>query len=146
MIVKSKFRVIEILVCMVLTAFAILCIGGNEAYGATELASGSCGAEGSDLTWTMSSAGVLTISGSGDMEKYDLPGEGGLSAPWSAFKNSIYTVTVEEGVTSIGDYAFYSYENLIVVELPASLTKIGSSAFEWCTKIVVVNIEDLANW
>ena len=43
------------------------------------VASGTCGAEGdgSNLTWTLDSEGVLTISGSGDMHDY-----GSSGAPW----------------------------------------------------------------
>ena len=32
------------------------------------LASGTCGAQGDNLTWTLTDDGTLTISGKGDME------------------------------------------------------------------------------
>ena len=41
-----------------------------NAYGADVVASGTCGAEGGNLTWTFDSDGVLTISGTGAMADY----------------------------------------------------------------------------
>ena len=64
--------------------------------------SGTCGEA---LTWTLDEAGTLTISGTGDMTDWsDAAG-----TPWYAFHDSIETVVIENGVTSIGEYAFNDY-------------------------------------
>ena len=52
---------------------------------------------GDGLTWKFEN-GVLTISGEGDMYNY--------SFPWDALKDEITSVVIENGVTSIGNYAF----------------------------------------
>ncbi len=96
------------------------------------LADGSCGA---GLTWDLSSSGVLTISGTGDMMDCSY-GE----APWHDKNDSIQSVVVEEGVTSLGDYAFYWCRELKTVQLPESLTSLGEQTFENCCELVSVNI------
>lgn len=58
------------------------------------LASGTCGAQGDNLTWTLTADGVLTISGKGDMKDGN--------ASWSNCREAIKTVVLSKGVTSIG--------------------------------------------
>ena len=53
---------------------------------------------------------------------------------------------IPDGVTSIGDYAFY-YREITSVTIPASLTSIGESAFLNCTKIsTIYYMGDVAGW
>ncbi len=86
------------------------------------VASGSCG---DNLTWTLDSAGTLTISGIGEMT----------DAPWTDMKSEIKTVVVEAGVTSIGSYAFFNCSNLTSAAISDSVTTIGQSAFEGCSSL-----------
>ncbi len=61
----------------------------------------------------------------------------------SAFKYSeIISVTIPEGVISLGDDAFSSCENLEKVTLPESLTEIGESAFSGCGALGEIRIPD----
>lgn len=61
--------------------------------------SGTCG---ENLTWTLDDSGTLTISGTGAMTNYSSFG------PWYNNRLSINSVVIEDGVTSIGNYAFYN--------------------------------------
>ena len=55
-----------------------------------------------NLTWTLDADGTLTISGTGAMKDYDYD-----SNPSPVYKNSdVKKVVIEDGVTSIGNYAF----------------------------------------
>ena len=75
------------------------------------------------LTWTFDSvSGTLAISGSGALNSnYTF----GLQAPTQTAR-----LIIEEGVTSVGDYAFKGMGSTITsVALPNSLTTIGDSAF-----------------
>ena len=46
--------------------------------------------------------------------------------------NTVETLTIEEGVQEIGDYAFFGLRQLRKAELPDSVTKIGGYAFSSC--------------
>ena len=84
--------------------------------------SGKCG---SNLTWTLSRDGVLTISGKGDMT-----GE----PSWRNAKGpAIRTVIINEGVTSICDRAFaHLGSDFTYIAIPLSVTSIGRYAFDTC--------------
>lgn len=100
--------------------------------------SGTCGG---GLNWNYD-AGVLTISGSGAMNDYpvyDTPGSP-QCMPWYAYKSSITTLNITEGVTSIGACAFWGCNNLTSVTTPSSLRSIGFAAFADCTGIQQINI------
>ncbi len=64
----------------------------------------------------------LKISGNGAMQNYSSG-----SQPWKDYY--IKKVTVEEGVTTIGDNAFYNMIQIEEIDLPNSLQKIGKQAF-----------------
>ena len=85
----------------------------------TVLASGSCG---TSVNYSLTSDGVMTISGTGEMAECD-------PAPWDANKDVITSIVIGEGVTTIADNAFEECENVESVSIPASVTSIGGSAF-----------------
>ena len=99
--------------------------------------SGTCGAKGSNLTWTLDSEGVLTISGSGDMHGY-----GSSDAPWYGSRSRVKSAVIAEGVTSIGESAFENCRSLTSVTIPNSVTSIGWSAFFYCKSLTSVTIPD----
>ena len=63
---------------------------------------------------------------------------GGLSIDDNAFYNCALTsVTIEDGVTSIGESAFSSCGSLTSVTIPNSMTSIGEYAFSWCSSLTL---------
>ena len=96
--------------------------------------SGSCG---ENVTYTFIEAtGTLTISGTGAMTDYTSVS----SIPWYSYRNSIQNIIVTNGVTSIGDGAFYSCSGLTSVTIPNSVTSIGDEAFSFCSGLTSVTI------
>lgn len=92
--------------------------------------SGTCG---DNLTWTYVNAKqTLTISGNGEMYNYNN------KAPWGNYP--IRVLILENGVSTIGHYAFCRQEKLESVTIPNSLTSIGSSAFYNCSSLTSINI------
>jgi hypothetical protein len=103
---------------------------------ATVQASGVTG----DCTWTLTGTAcnyTLTISGNGAMGYYDnrdnLP-------PWDQYSDDIKTAVVQDGVTVIGDYAFYYCIRLAPVTIPNSVTTIGEYTFYNCRSLTSVII------
>lgn len=77
----------------------------------------------------------LTLSGTGALPDYPIG-----KAPWFEFNDQIDTVVLKEGVTRIGDYAFYNCTELTSVEIPEGITYIGESAFACCQSLESVTI------
>ena len=96
------------------------------------LASGICGP---NLVWNLTFDGCLTISGTGEM--YDF---GSFDSPWFDYNNQILSVVIENGVTSIGNYAFNYCSYVLSVQIPNSVTVIGSSAFDDCRNLAELNL------
>ncbi|MBQ3216956.1 MAG: leucine-rich repeat domain-containing protein, partial [Oscillospiraceae bacterium] len=93
------------------------------------------GYEGS-LKWTLdTSTGKLTISGNGAMPN----NSDAYSYAWFDYEEYIKTVSISEGVTSIGDYAFYSYPNLTKMSLGHTVTSIGQYAFYNCDALTTTD-------
>ena len=127
------------LLSFVLAVLMIASLLPATALAADIVASGTCGAEGngSNLTWTLYSEGLLTISGSGAMEEY-YP----YKAPWYGSSSRVKSAVIADGVTSIGQYAFQGCESLTSVTIPDSVTSIGEGAFSNCTSLTSVTIPD----
>lgn len=88
--------------------------------------SGICG---DNLTWTYyESSHSLVIAGSGDMYLFISEKD----VPWYNFRGEIVSITLPQGVTSIGNYAFMSSTSLTSVTIPNSVTAIGNAAFWDC--------------
>jgi hypothetical protein len=85
--------------------------------------------ETGDLHWELVD-GTLTISGEGAMPDY-APND----APWYEYCNNIITVEIQDGVTSIGQYAFRSYANLTSLVISSSVTNVGFAAIEGCSAL-----------
>ena len=106
-----------------------------------EVFSGSCG---ENVTFVLDSDGVLTISGSGDMDHGFR--QGSSRVPWITHVTDIRSVVITSGVTRITDNAFYGCKNLASVEIPSSVTAIDGFAFGSCDSINAVYIPSIEAW
>ena len=101
--------------------------------------SGTCGYYGDNITWTLYSSGLLSFTGSDLMDnygQYDLPA-------WSKYHSDlIQTVEIEDGITSIGSYAFFEHNILATIHIPESITEIGHQAFHGCNMLSSVSIPE----
>lgn len=96
---------------------------------------GTCG---TSLTWTLDSDGTLTISGEGAMTDYNSSG----GAPWYGKRAQIKEIVFAEGVTSIGNYAFYDCTSLTTINFAEGLTSIGYNAFSGCSALKTLRLPD----
>ena len=51
----------------------------------------------------------------------------------------VTNLVIPEGVTSIGNYAFYNCSGLTSITIPNSVTSIGNSAFNYCSGLTSIN-------
>ena len=101
---------------------------------------GQCGDE---VFWTYDpDTSVLTISGNGPMWDYDNGDSGLENVGWHCHKEIITSVVIEEGVTSVGSWAFSFQSGMTSVTIPDSVTSIGGSAFKQCESLTDVIIPD----
>ena len=77
------------------------------------------------LTWSVSRAGVLKISGTGEM----FDGYYAIKPEWSRYGNAITEIDIAEGVSTIGTCAFENVRAEKVVRIPLSVKFIGGWAF-----------------
>lgn len=98
------------------------CIGGNLS---------------DTISWSLND-GVLEITGSGNMEKIN----GEDRFPWFEYRDVIEEAVIGDGITSIGDGAFYTLKELSKVSIPDSVTYVGTSAFNGCSSLVSVDLPD----
>ena len=93
--------------------------------------SGICG---DNLEWKLTDEGVLTITGTGEMQDWN-----DYSSPW--YENeSVKQVIIGDGVTTIGDWAFSYCRALTSITIPNSVTTIGDNAFESCSSLTSITI------
>ncbi len=119
----------------------------ESAGPATEIIGrGNCG-EG--MIWLLDDHGKLTIKGTGAMADYLLNMEQGMEStdsPWFSLRTDITSVFIEQGVTSIGEYAFLDCQNLMSVTVPRSVTSIGTGAFRNCAGLTDIYYNKSETW
>lgn len=120
----------KILIFLILCS-VLLFIPFNNIF-AYNISSGSCG---DNTRYTLTSEGLLTISGIGPMRNYTATNSSSSDQPpWWNYTSQIKEIVVEEGVTSIGDLAFNGCNNLQTLTIPDGITYIGRSSFSSCFK------------
>jgi len=123
---KSVFLTVSALVCVL----ALVC-GAQGARVVRE--GGECG---DGVNWEFDDLHVLTISGNGYMTNFTASDT---SIPWYSKLSSIVTIVVEDGVLSIGSYAFAN-SGVQSVTIGKDVTFIGAYAFSLCRSLSAVTI------
>ncbi len=96
-------------------------ISPDDPEADTSIASGTLAG---GLSWNLTKAGTLTISGKGAMPDFSSVEE----QPWSNNNSQIQKIVIGDGVTNIGSSAFWNC-GALSVEIASSVTVIGNSAF-----------------
>ena len=117
----------------------------NDQYNAENLAAEQCGDE---LAWAFDPAnGILTFEGSGEMYDYGVEGNQDLydeyevgTYPWNTCTDAIKAVAFPDGLTAIGNHAFYGCAELSSITFPDDLNAIGDYAFDGCAELSSVTL------
>ena len=111
--------------------FTLLCVAFCATALFANVVTGTCG---DNLQWAYDTdTHALTITGSGDMYWSD-------DRPWAQVVSEITSVSLPDGLTSIGSWAFNNCSSLTSVTIPNSVMSIGTSAFEDCSSLTSVTI------
>ena len=124
----------RILLVMLVLCLTLSLLPGTVS-AADILDSGKCG---ENVTWTLDADGTLTISGTGDMYRFN--GIGDSPWPWWEQCDKITTGVICSGVTSVGQYLFADCINLTSVTIPDGVTSIELEAFWGCSSLPGVTI------
>ena len=84
-----------------------------------------------DLTWTLDENYVLSISGNGNMNDFEWDS----SDAWAYHSENITSVIIENGVTSIGEFAFQNCTKMTSVIIPDTVSTIGAGSFCFCSSL-----------
>lgn len=121
-------KIVCFMFALCMTALLVSC-SDTKPVTMTENSVMTSGICGNELTWYLDEHGTLTISGKGDMWDFSAGEDSSMPPQWIDAKRTIMKVVIEDGVTSIGRDAFHGCCNLLDVELPDSISSIGSQAF-----------------
>ena len=127
---KNAVKKILLTLSTVMLFAVVLCFNASALE-----ATGSCGAEGDNVTWRYNSeTKELVISGTGKMAVYNTVNENyDVDSPF--YQSDIKSLVIESGVTVIGSRAFCDCDSLESVTFPEGLISIGYSAFRGCDSI-----------
>ncbi len=127
----KKFLSIVLSILMVVTTVPY-------AFAAATVASGTCGADGSNVSWELDSDGVLTFSGEGATQDYPGPN----LSPIYFYKDDVKKIVVNDGVTRLGTYVCFMFTEVTEVSLPESLVSIGENVFAYFKALESIELPD----
>lgn len=146
----QKKRILQTIIMLFISTMTLsMNVLAEETPLSGDIVSGQCG-ENANYELDLST-GVLRIYGTGSIEDYGKFVNGvRMYAPWYDYADFITAVRIEEGITSIGAYAFginpYSsagvYMNINFVDFANTVTVVGDYAFCYCEGLETVVLPD----
>lgn len=113
--------------------YKLLCQRNDVVDTGVTVAGGSFGND--KFRWTLSETGVLNITGSGDMPKFNVN-----TTPWYGYRGAIRSIVIGEGITSVGRCSFHTCRAVVSITLPKTLKTIVEYAFYNCPYVTSVTI------
>ena len=123
----------KVLAIIMVVAMCFSMFSHTAFANATTIAEGTAD---ESVTWVLTDDGVLTISGTGEMNT------DWYSPPWKEYNESITEVVVEEGITKISDSAFCYAENLVKVSISSTVTYVTGYTFDGCKMLEEINVAE----
>lgn len=137
---KSAALLLALAMAFLLTS----CGGRTEKKEASELYAELAGSAAEDFEYQYDAAlkGVKITKYVGNAEEVHIPSEinGDPVKQIRLGSSEITRVEIPDGVTEIGQFAFFSCEKLTAVVIPDSVTHIGAQSFFGCTALTDITI------
>lgn len=125
-----KYRTSKIIISL----FTVLMVLSVSFICTFAVENGTCG---TSANWSFDpSIGELKISGSGPMTSYSNAD----NVPWRTYTDRITKITIDEGISKIGNYAFKNCTQASEIIISESVTEIGYSAFDNCKSVRQISI------
>ena len=143
---KGFLKCIAVIMVVLMTAVYMPVSDITELFAVEASAASYSGSLGGNVKWSYDSKDkTVVISGSGTMGNYgSTPGD--FTKYRAALVGYIYRqatkIVINNGVTSIGNYAFSNFQKVTEVSIPNSVTSIGNSAFEGCSALTKVTMSN----
>ena len=133
---KKTNRIIKTSLVVLLILASVLCFTAcGSSVPKVNDASGAAGV----LTWEYKQdTKTLTVRGVGEMPNPASASE----VAWASVRAGVETIVVSEGITTVGDYAFYHMPYAKNVSLPSSLVSIGKYSFGFCSALEGISIPE----
>lgn len=130
---NKKYKIIAL---AALALIALLCLSSCTGAKKAADASGEC--EGG-IKWEYTASDkTLELKGTGAIPSYNSSSD----VPWAAAFESIEKIEIDDGITAIGNYAFYGCSNLEKTDIAESVTSIGNFAFAYCTDVEKIDLPE----
>ena len=94
---------------------------------------------GGNAFYNVTNVEEVVLTGEGEMPDYSSTYS---YTPWYQSRDKIQKITIEDGITSIGNYAFANCTGLTEITIPSGVTSIGNYAFNGCTGITSITIPE----
>ena len=143
---KGFLKCIAVIMVVLMTAVYMPVADITELFTVEASAASYSGSLGGNVKWSYDSSNkTVVVSGSGTMGNYgSTPGD--FTKYRAALVGYIYRqatkIVINNGVTSIGNYAFKDFQKVTEVSIPNSVTSIGNSAFEGCSALTKVTMSN----
>lgn len=122
--ITKKIFLCLALIFLIITASAC---GANKNEDSEESKIPAFPAVAENFEWKINN-GTLEIIGEGGMPDY----ESFTATPWYKDRNSVKTIVLYDGITSVGKFAFSTMNTVTEVHMPEGVTHIGEKAFYEC--------------
>ena len=141
---KNILRSLTLVVLMAILLGCFIACGNSSA-------ANDAGGQWENITWTYTKNNTtLIVSGTGAMpdakptldENGDESVPAGQNVSWAAVRSSVTKIIITDGITSIGDYAFYGMTSLTSVTIPSSVETIGKCSFAFCSSLKTVSLPE----
>ena len=134
---KRKILKATVAIILILTMIAAFTSCMGTARPAAESADGTIA--GTEIHWSYNKdTKILAIEGSGAIPNF----ESSTAVPWFAVRQGVTNLVLGEGITAIGDYAFYYLPILEQVSLPGTITSLGKYSFAFCSALTSFTVPE----
>lgn len=141
---KKRMVSLTLILCMMLSILPVYA-SAAEVVASGSFADGISWTSGDDITWVLLDDGMLNISGTGRIPSEPVNEPNYNNIPWYSYRDRIYKVNFEDGITFIGN-CLADCNNVTEVYLPSTLESHDAGWFDTCSSLTDIYIDNNQYW